>query len=164
MVVETLLLQLVPCAGHEQRDLPRFPALIKKPVDLGIGLVDRGVWRTWHEPDRRAVHAAVPGLPGAERPEHLGDLLGVADVLIQHDRRQRDRHLAVPFEHPLRLVGERVQPAVALVAQAGQGRRPPGGADVLRLIDNDRVVLVVLAQGRGELAHLRGQPYVIVAG
>ena len=41
VVVEHLLLQLVPRAGHEQRDLSRLPALAEEPVNLGISLVDR---------------------------------------------------------------------------------------------------------------------------
>src|SRR5271165_7405113 len=41
VVAEHLPLQLVPRAGHEQRDLSRLPAFAEEPVDLGISLVDR---------------------------------------------------------------------------------------------------------------------------
>lgn len=69
---------------------------------------------------------------------------------------QRDASLA--REDALRVVHEDVQTAGVLVAQAAQQRRPPEVAEVLRLVDHDRVEEVGRAACVGERAERERQP------
>ncbi len=46
-----------------------------------------------------------------ERLERIGDLAGVAQVVVEDQRHERHRRRAVPVEHPLAFVGEHVDAA-----------------------------------------------------
>ena len=64
----------------------------------------------------------------------------------------------MPGEDPLALVGEDEQPAVLPVLEPLHQRRPPRVGEVLPLVDDERVVALLLEQVLGDPAHLLGQP------
>ena len=65
------------------------------------------------------------------------------------------RGSAEPREDALVLVRVDVEAAVVLVAQRRQDRAPPAVREVLGLVDDDRVVLLLVGQLLGQVAHQR---------
>ena len=94
------------------------------------------------------------------------DLAGVPEVVVQHQRDELHRRSAEAGEDPLVLVGVDVEPALLLVAQRLEHRSPPAVREVLCLVDDHRVVLVLVVEVLGEVAHQLRQvdlPEVTVA-
>ena len=89
-----------------------------------------------------------------ERLEGVGDLAGVAHVVVEDQRHQRNRRGAVPVEDALTLIGEDVQAAGLVVFERGEQRIPPGVGEVLCLVDDDRVESVAGLELRCEVGHL----------
>ena len=74
-----------------------------------------------------------------ERLERIGDLAGVAQVVVEDQRNERHRRRAVAVEDALAFVGEDVQAAGLLVLERCEQRIPPRVGEVLGLVDDDRV-------------------------
>ena len=89
-----------------------------------------------------------------ERLEGVGDLAGVAQVVVEDQRHQRHGRGAVAVEDALALVGEDVDAAGLVVLERGEQRVPPGVGEVLRLVDDDRVESVAGLELRCEIGHL----------
>ena len=92
-----------------------------------------------------------------ERLERIGDLSGVAQVVVEDQRDERHRRRSMPVEDALALVGEHVEAAGLVVLERGQQRVPPGVGEVLGLVDDDRVEPVAGLQLCCEIGHLERQ-------
>ena len=101
-----------------------------------------------HEADVGALAPAQVHPHRRERAEGPRDLLGVAQVVVEHQRDERHRGLAEAGEDPLVLVGVDVETALVLVAQRLHERVPPVVGEVLRLVDDHGVELLALGQAR----------------
>ncbi len=77
---------------------------------------------------------------------------------MQRHGHELQRDAAFSGKDALRVVHEDVQAAGVLVAQAAQQRRPPQIAEVLRLVDHDRVEEVVGTARARERPEREGQP------
>ena len=92
-----------------------------------------------------------------EGPERIGDLAGVAQIVVEDERDQRHRWRSVPVEHALAFIGEHVEAAGLVVLECGEERVPPSVGEVLRLVDNDGVEPVTRLQLCCEFSHLERQ-------
>ena len=155
LVVEVGALHLdrVPVPGREQGDVLGLPARVEQCVHRVVGCVERIGRAARHEPNSRAVAATGVHAGGGERTERLVDLARVPEVVVQHQRDELHRRPAEAGEDALVLVGVDVEPALLLVAQRLEHRTPPAVREVLRLVDDHRVVLVLVVEVLGEVAH-----------
>src|SRR4051794_32169496 len=100
LVVEVRALELdrVPVPRGEQADAARLPSAVQQRVDLVVGDLERVLGGGGYEADGRPV--AAPGVHAtrSERPERLVDLLGVAQVVVEHERDQLDGRATEPRE------------------------------------------------------------------
>ena len=72
-----------------------------------------------------------------ERLERVGDLAGVAQIVVKDQRDERHRRRSIAVEHALTFVGEHVHAAGFVVLERGEQRIPPGVGEVLGLVDDD---------------------------
>ena len=89
-----------------------------------------------------------------QRLECVGDLAGVAQIVVEDQRDERDRRRAVPVEDALALVGEHVDAAGLFVFQRRQKRIPPRIGEVLGFVDDDRVEPVTGLELRCQFGHV----------
>ena len=166
--LELLGLHGVAVPGGEQRDLGGVPAVVEQRLDLVVGDPDRVLAARGHEPHGQTVAAAGLHAGRRERSERLVDLLGVAQVVVEHQRDELHRRSPEALEEALPLVGEDKDAALLLVLERTQHRRPPGVGEVLRLVDHERVEAPAGRQLGGLLGHQRRQPVLpelaVVAG
>ena len=92
-----------------------------------------------------------------ERLERIGDLPCVAHVVVEDQRRQRNRRRAVSVEDALAFIGEDIQATGFVVLEGRQQRIPPGVREVLCLVDDDRVEAMSGLELRCQLGHLERQ-------
>jgi hypothetical protein len=74
-----------------------------------------------------------------ERLERVGDLAGVAKVVIEDQWYERHWPRAVPVEDTLTFVGEDVKATGFVVLEGREQRVLPRVGEVLGLVDDDRV-------------------------
>jgi hypothetical protein len=98
-------------AGGQQRDVLGTPSLLKEPLDFVVAGV-HGVLPGAHDESHRGA------LPAQEAHRQIdqglkgvGDLPGVAQIVVQHQRHQRHRRRPMPIEDPLPFVGEHIDSA-----------------------------------------------------
>lgn len=142
----------MPVAGGQQSDLAGVEPLVEEGLDRVVGGAHGVVGRDVDHTHGCAGQPAGPHGPVGEGAEGLGDLLGGAQVLVEQHGVELDGRLTVAREHPLVVVHEHEQAAVLGVPQAAQERRPPGGPEVLRLVDHHGVEQLGGGLLGGELA------------
>ena len=147
----------MPAAGGEQGQVLGAPPAVEEYVDLVLGHVEGVVDAALHEPDVRTVDVPQAHPDRGQRREPGGDLTGVAEVAVEHQRDQPRRKPAEPREDPLPLVGEHVEATGLLVPERRQRRGPPQVGEVLGLVDDDRVEEPAVRLPRAEVHHQPGQ-------
>ena len=92
-----------------------------------------------------------------ERLERVGDLTGVAQVVVEDQWYERHWRRAVPAENTLTFVGEDVEATGFVVLEGREQRVPPCVGEILRLVDDDRVEPVTGLELRCQISHLKRQ-------
>ena len=144
-------------AGGQQRDVFGTPPLLEEQLDLVVADVHRVVAGAGDELHGRPLAAEEAHRVVDERLERVGDLAGVAQVVVEDQRDQRHRRRAVAVEDALAFVGEHVDAAGLVVLERGEQRVPPGVGEVLGLVDDDRVEPVTRLELRCQVGHLERQ-------
>jgi hypothetical protein len=134
-----LLLLGVAGAGGEQRDILGAPTVFEEQLDLVVADVHRVLTGAGYELHRRPVAAEEAHRVVDERLEGVGDLAGVAQIVVEGQRDERHRWGPVPVEDTLAFVGEHVDAAGLVVLERREQRVPPSVGEVLGLVDDDGV-------------------------
>jgi hypothetical protein len=158
-----VLLPRVPAADSEQRDVLGAPALLEQLEHLLLGRLERPLLGALHPRHVGSVPTEQPHPVRCQRVDGTADLGGVAQVVVQDQRYERNRWRAEPAEHPLVGVGVEVEPAALLVLERPEDGLPPQVGEVLRLVHDEGVVAVAGVEGTRQVGHLLRQRLLVVA-
>lgn len=102
-VLQRPLLRVAP-SGRDEGDMLRAPALPDELLDLVVGRLEGLLRRARHDGDGGTVAAERPHTHRCQWREDVGDLAGVAQVVVEDEGDELDGRAAEPSEDPLVLV------------------------------------------------------------